>query len=81
MYTGVCVFHMLPTQLSTDLTSLNEAEDRNAIVIEMQVASDGSVAAVDAYRALVRNRAKLTYDSVGAWLEGRSPVPAAVSGT
>src|SRR5688572_26334018 len=78
VYTGVCVFHMLPTQLSTDLTSLNEGADRNAIVIELQIASDGSVPAVDAYRALVRNHAKLDYESVGRWLEG-GPAPSVLA--
>jgi exoribonuclease-2 len=31
------------------------------------------------YRGLVRNRAQLTYNGVGAWLEGRSPAPAKVT--
>lgn len=79
VYTGVCVFHMLPTALSTDLTSLNEGEDRNAIVIEMHVAPDGTLTSVDAYRAVVRNQAKLDYESVGAWLVGDGPPPPAVA--
>jgi exoribonuclease-2 len=75
VYTGVCTFHMLPAELSTDLTSLNEGEDRSAVVIEMQVAGDGAVTAVDAYRAAVRNYAKLDYETVGAWLAGDTPAP------
>ena len=63
VYTGVCTFHMLPARLSTDLTSLNEGEDRNAIVIEMRVAADGTMTPVDAYRAVVHNYAKLDYES------------------
>ena len=76
VYTGVCVFHMLPTRLSTDLTSLNRGEDRNAIVIEMRIGPDGTMTPVEAYRALVHNYAKLDYESVGAWLANDAPPPA-----
>ncbi len=75
VYTGVRVFHMLPTQLSTDLTSLNEGQDRHAIVTEMRIAPDGTMTPVDAYRAVVHNYAKLDYESVGAWLVGDAPPP------
>jgi VacB/RNase II family 3'-5' exoribonuclease len=75
VYTGAQIFPMLPERLSTDLTSLNEAEDRNAIVIEYVVSDDGSVSASDVYAATVRNHAKLAYPSVGAWLEGNGPPP------
>src|SRR5579871_1023115 len=78
VYTGIRTFPMLPEQLSTDLTSLNPDEDRLAIVIEMVVAPDGSVASGDIYRALVRNRAQLTYNGVGPWLEGTAAAPAKV---
>ena len=79
VYTGVCTFHMLPTRLSTDLTSLNEGEDRDAIIIEMHVAADGTMTPVDAYRGVVHNYAKLDYESVGAWLAAQSPPPPAVA--
>jgi VacB/RNase II family 3'-5' exoribonuclease len=75
VYTGAQIFPMLPERLSTDLTSLNEAEDRNAIVIEYIVQGDGSVGDSDVYAAVVRNHAKLAYPSVGAWLEGEAPPP------
>lgn len=81
VYTGIRTFSMLPEQLSTDLTSLNEAADRLAVVVEMVVAGDGSVASTSIYRALVRNQAQLTYSAVGAWLEGRSGAPAKVGGS
>jgi len=74
---------MLPEKLSTDLTSLGEGQERLAIVIEMVVATDGTVTASDIYRAAVLNRAKLAYNGVAAWLEGAAPAPprlAAVSG-
>jgi VacB/RNase II family 3'-5' exoribonuclease len=66
---------MLPEKLSTDLTSLNYESDRLAIVIEMILAGDGSLQSSDLYRATVRNRAKLAYNSVAGWLEGGEPMP------
>jgi exoribonuclease-2 len=79
VYTGVQVFPMLPTQLSEGITSLNENEDRVAVVIEFVVDSTGAASDGKAYRALVRNRAQLAYNSVGAWLENRGPAPAKVA--
>ena len=75
VYAGVHIFPMLPERLSTDLTSLAENQDRSAIVIEMLVGTDGSVTGGSIYRALVRNRAQLTYNGVGPWLEGGAPPP------
>jgi exoribonuclease R len=71
VYTVPQIFPMLPEKLSTDLTSLAEGQDRLAIVIEMSINVDGAMSASDVYRALVRNQAKLAYNGVGAWLEGR----------
>jgi ribonuclease R len=79
VYTGARVFPMLPESLSTDHTSLNEAQDRLAIVVEMDVDATGMVVQSDVYPAAVRNHAKLAYDGVGAWLEGTGPAPAKVA--
>jgi exoribonuclease-2 len=79
VYTAAKIFPMLPEKLSTDLTSLGESQDRLAIVIEFTAAADGSLSSPDVYRALVRNRAKLAYDGVGAWLIGTAPIPAPIT--
>jgi len=78
VYTGVRTFPMLPEELSTDLTSLVAGEDRLAVVTEMVVAADGNVKRVDVYRAVVRSQAKLSYEPVGAWLDGKDAAPAKV---
>jgi exoribonuclease-2 len=75
VYTAAQIFPMLPEKLSTDLTSLNFESDRLAIVVEMVIAGDGSLQSSDVYRATVRNRAKLAYNSVAGWLEGSGPMP------
>jgi VacB/RNase II family 3'-5' exoribonuclease len=79
VYTGVAVYPMLPEKLSTDLTSLAEGQDRIALVIEIVLEPDGTPRSHDVYRALVTNHAKLAYDSLGSWLEGRGPAPEAVA--
>jgi exoribonuclease-2 len=79
IYTGVKVFPMLPAELSEGITSLNENQDRVALVIEFAVDAAGTASDGKAYRALVHNRAQLAYNSVGAWLEGRGPAPAKVA--
>jgi len=82
VYTPGAVFPMLPTRLSTDLTSLNQDQDRAAVIVEFVVGADGALGPSAVYRAIVRNHAKLAYDSVAAWLGGGSaPAPlAAVPG-
>ncbi len=78
VYTAAEKFPMLPDRLSTDLTSLNQDEDRMAIVVDMVLDADGRLRGSEVYRAIVRNHAKLTYGGVGAWLDGTGPAPEAV---
>lgn len=77
VYTAARIFPMLPERLSTDLTSLNEHQSRLTMVTEMVFNAAGDMTASTAYRALVRNQAKLAYDAVAAWLEGRGELPSA----
>jgi exoribonuclease-2 len=75
VYTPAVIFPMLPEALSTDLTSLNENQDRIAVVADMVFDADGSLAASDLYRARVHNHGKLAYRSVAAWLDGEATAP------
>ena len=79
VYTPAVMFPMLPEKLSTDLTSLNEDEDRLAVVTEFVVSPDGALTSSDVYGGLVRNHAKLAYNAVGAWLAGTGPLPKAAA--
>jgi len=79
VYTSAKVFPMLPERLSTDLTSLNLGQDRLAVVTEMIVAADASITEATVYRATVRNKAKLDYDAVAAWIDGAGGLPQAAS--
>jgi exoribonuclease-2 len=75
VYTAAQTFPMLPERLSTDITSLGESVERLALIIDMTVASDGTVVAGDVYRAVVVNKAKLAYNSLAAWLDGTGAPP------
>ncbi|WP_027474862.1 RNB domain-containing ribonuclease [Curvibacter gracilis] len=79
VYTSARVFTMLPEALSYDLTSLNPAVDRLAVVTEMVIHADASLHSVRLYRARVHNQAQLAYDAVAAWLEGQGPLPEAAA--
>jgi exoribonuclease R len=69
IYTAVRNFPMLPLELSTGVTSLNENGDRNAVMMSFTVGPDGQIVEEGVTRAVVRNRAQLAYSRVGPWLE------------
>ena len=69
IYTAVQNFPMIPSELSTDLTSLDEDADRLAVMMTFTVTKAGEITNESVSRALVRNRAQLEYSAVGPWLE------------
>ncbi|HEY1951582.1 MAG TPA: RNB domain-containing ribonuclease [Gemmatimonadaceae bacterium] len=75
VYTGAVIFPMIPTELSTGATSLFTDADRKSLVVEMVIGAGGDLRSSKVYRALVRNRAQLTYSGVGAWLDSGAPAP------
>ncbi len=79
VYTAGGIFPMLPLLLSEDETSLLDGQVRRAMVTSIDVAPDGRVLASRHCRAYVRNRRKLTYDTVVAWLDGGPPPPSLAS--
>jgi VacB/RNase II family 3'-5' exoribonuclease len=68
VYTPSQVFPMLPPLLSNDWTSLNENEERCAIVVSLRVSEEGSFGLEEIFQGFVRNHGKLTYDDVSCCL-------------
>jgi len=82
IYTATRNFPMLPNELSTDMTSLNQGVDRAAVVIEFVVDTGGCLQQQSIYRAVVHNCAQLAYSKVGPWLEGKAdPDPKVAAST
>ncbi len=75
VYTAAEIFPMLPEEISTDTASLNLDKDRIAIVVEMLINADGSIQESMISSGWVRNHARLSYNSVAAWLEKRAELP------
>ena len=70
---------MLPEALSTDRTSLNQSEDRPAMVVDMAIDDDGDGRRS---RRCIARRCGTTRSwptpAVAAWLDGHGPAPAAI---
>src|SRR6202140_1148177 len=79
VYTGVSIFPMLPNALSTGASSLLPDVDRPAVITEFTVNASGDLSSSNVYRAIVRNKAQLTYNAIGAWLEGKAAPPPKVA--
>jgi len=81
VYTGAVIFPMIPVELSTGATSLFKGADRKCVVVEMVIGGEGMVKSAEIYRAMVTNKAQLTYSGVGGWLDDAAQIPAPVAAT
>ena len=70
VYTAAQNFPMLPFELSTALTSLNQGQPRAAILCDYTVDPAGTITAPAIYAALIRNQAQLAYSTAGPFLDG-----------
>ena len=66
------VIPMLPEKLSNDVCSLRPDEVRRTMTVDMTVNERGEVTGAEAYPALIRSNARLTYDEAQAFLDGSS---------
>ena len=64
------VVPMLPEALSNGLCSLVANEDRLVLACDMGISAQGRVSRYRLARAVIRSRARLTYDAVAAFLDG-----------
>ena len=65
------VVPMLPELLSNDLCSLRPDADRFAMVCDMRISRTGKIRKYRLYPAVIRSRARLTYNLVGDILAGK----------
>ena len=59
-------------------SDLGSQTARGACVAAASSGADGALKGSGIYEAVVRNKAKLAYNGVAAWLEGTGPMPAPV---
>ena len=75
VYVPGSVEPMLPLELSAGACSLRPGEVRRVVTIEVRVGADGKPGSPRVRRALIRSRARLTYDEAQDVLAGRSHHP------
>ncbi|MBA2376283.1 MAG: VacB/RNase II family 3'-5' exoribonuclease [Actinomycetota bacterium] len=74
VYLPGTVAPMLPERLSNGVCSLRPNEDRASVTVEMEVGESGEVKSARAFRSLISSDARLTYEAVDAFLEGRGEI-------
>jgi len=61
---------MLPESLANGLCSLRPRVNRLVMALRLRLNGNGSVCSARAFEAVIRSRARLTYDQVAAFLDG-----------
>ena len=74
VYLPGTVAPMLPAELSENVCSLREGEEKATVTVEMEVAATGEVKSSRAYRSLTASDARLTYEGVDAFLRGEGEI-------
>ncbi|MGI8648841.1 MAG: ribonuclease R family protein [Rubrobacter sp.] len=75
VYLPGTVAPMLPEKLSNGVCSLRPDEDRAAVTAEIDLSKTGEILSSKVYRSLIHSDARLTYDVVDSFIEGRDEVP------
>ena len=72
------VFPMLPEALSNGICSLQPEKDRLSLVVDIKISSDGRIRGFTFHKAIIRSRARLTYEEVQHYIdkEGNSSLEA-----
>lgn len=58
------VIPMLPFNISDNLCSLNENEDKMSLTCDMEINKDGDIISYDVYPSIMRNHCRFSYDQV-----------------
>ncbi|NDD30929.1 MAG: VacB/RNase II family 3'-5' exoribonuclease [Proteobacteria bacterium] len=72
VYLSGRVLSMLPESISADRLSLWPDVDREVLAVEMRIDAEGRVVSVDLHEAVIRSRARLTYEEVECFLHDGS---------
>lgn len=75
LYPANTVIPMLPKQLSNDLCSLNEGEDKLTKTIKITISPTGDIVDFDILNSIIRNNKKMDYHKVNELLDGTSIDP------
>jgi ribonuclease R len=75
------VVPMLPHELSSDICSLKEGQDRAALACHLHVAADGSLRSWRFSRAVIRVAANIAYEDAQAIMDHHRPSPSGAEGS